>query len=162
MSSLLKNVGTIGGLTMVSRIFGFARDMLLSRILGAGGVADAWQLAFQLPNIFRRLFAEGAFAAAFVPLFNQRMTKEGDHSEARAFADALNHVQAAVMKASPHILLRIEPQDVQVVQAQEAVRKEAFLFFFLRRERRTYSVELDVTVNVTAINLDQVDFVTQR
>ena len=63
---------------------------------------------------------------------------------------------------SPHILLRIEPQDVQVVQAQEAVRKEAFLFFFLRRERRTYSVELDVTVNVTAINLDQVDFVTQR
>lgn len=59
------------------------------------------------------------------------------------------------MKASPHILLRIEPQDVQVVQAQEAVRKEAFLFFFLRRERRTYSVELDVTVNVTAINLDQ-------
>lgn len=66
------------------------------------------------------------------------------------------------MKASPHILLRIEPQDVQVVQAHEAVRKEAFLFFFLRRERRTYSVELDVTVNVTAINLDQVDFVTQR
>ncbi len=51
---------------------------------------------------------------------------------------------------------------MQVVQAQEAVRKEAFLFFFLRRERRTYSVELDVTVNVTAINLDQVDFVTQR
>jgi uncharacterized protein (TIGR03578 family) len=77
------------------------------------------------------------------------------------FADALNHVQAAVMKTSPHILLRIEPQDVEVVHAREAVRKEAFLFFFLRRERRTYSVELDVTVNVTAINLDKVDFVTQ-
>jgi len=86
-----------------------------------------------------------------------RVKGKGD-AKARAFADALNHVQAAVMKASPHILLRIEPQD----QAQEAVRKEAFLFFFLRRERRTYSVELDVTVNVTAINLDQVDFVTQR
>ncbi|HID0998074.1 DUF4312 family protein [Enterobacter hormaechei] len=85
-----------------------------------------------------------------------RVKGKGD-AKARAFADALNHVQAAVMKASPHILLRIEPQDVQVVQAQEA-----FLFFFLRRERRTYSVELDVTVNVTAINLDQVDFVTQR
>ena len=66
------------------------------------------------------------------------------------------------MKASPHILLRIEPQDVQVVQAHESVRKEAFLFLFLRRERRTFSVELDVTVNVTAINLDKVDFVTQR
>ena len=83
-------------------------------------------------------------------------------AKSRAFADALNHVQAAVMKTSPHILLRIEPQDVQVVHAHETVRKEAFLFFFLRRERRTYSVELDVTVNVTAIDLDKVDFVTQR
>ena len=46
--SLLKNVGTIGGLTAVSRVFGFARDILLARVLGAGGVADAWQLAFQL------------------------------------------------------------------------------------------------------------------
>ena len=62
---------------------------------------------------------------------------------------------------SSRILLRIEPQDVTVVHAREAVRKEAFLFFFLRRERRTYSVELDVTVNVTAIDLDKVDFVTQ-
>lgn len=85
--SLLRNVGTIGGLTLVSRIFGFARDMLLARVLGAGGVADAWQLAFQLPNIFRRLFAEGAFASAFVPLFNRRMTAEGDLTEARRFAD---------------------------------------------------------------------------
>ena len=84
--SLLKNVGTIGGLTAISRVFGFARDMLLARVLGAGGVADAWQLAFQLPNIFRRLFAEGAFASAFVPLFNQRMGTEGQ-DEARRFAD---------------------------------------------------------------------------
>lgn len=93
--SLLKNVGTIGGLTMVSRVFGFARDMLLARALGAGGVADAWQLAFQLPNIFRRLFAEGAFSSAFVPLFNRRMARSGpegadggDHmSEAQRFAE---------------------------------------------------------------------------
>ncbi|MBA3863453.1 MAG: murein biosynthesis integral membrane protein MurJ, partial [Erythrobacter sp.] len=82
--SLLKNVGTIGGLTMVSRVFGFARDIMLARVLGAGGVADAWQLAFQLPNLFRRLFAEGAFASAFVPLFNRHMA--ADESEARRFA----------------------------------------------------------------------------
>lgn len=85
--SLLKNVGTIGGLTAVSRVFGFLRDILLARVLGAGGVADAWQLAFQLPNIFRRLFAEGAFAQAFVPLFNRRMKEDGDIGEARAFAE---------------------------------------------------------------------------
>jgi uncharacterized protein (TIGR03578 family) len=93
--------------------------------------------------------------------FTTTVRVKGKGEPKRAFADALNHVQAAVMKASPHILLRIEPQDVQVVHAREAVRKEAFLFFFAP-ERRTYSVELDVTVNVTAINLDKVDFVTQR
>ncbi|EDS6440432.1 DUF4312 family protein [Salmonella enterica subsp. VII serovar 1,40:g,z51:--] len=90
-----------------------------------------------------------------------RVKGKGD-SKARAFADALNHVQSAVMRESPYILLRIEPQDVRIVQAHESVRKETFLFFFLRRERRTYSVELDVTVNVTAINLDRVDFVAKR
>lgn len=65
-------------MTLASRIFGFARDMLLARILGAGAVADAWQVAFQLPNIFRRLFAEGAFSVAFVPLFNRAMSEGGD------------------------------------------------------------------------------------
>lgn len=81
--SLVKNVGTIGGLTMVSRLFGFARDMMLARILGAGVAGDAWQLAFQIPNIFRRLFAEGAFSAAFVPLFNKRMNGPGSDEEDR-------------------------------------------------------------------------------
>ncbi len=82
--SLAKNVGTIGGLTAISRVFGFARDMLLARILGAGVAGDAWQLAFQIPNIFRRLFAEGAFSAAFVPLFNKRMSGPGSEDEDRA------------------------------------------------------------------------------
>ncbi len=85
--SLIRNVGTIGGLTAISRVFGFLRDIMLARVLGAGGVADAWQLAFQLPNIFRRLFAEGAFAQAFVPLFNRRMKEDDDVSEARRFAE---------------------------------------------------------------------------
>ncbi len=84
--SLIRNVGTIGGLTLVSRVFGFARDMMLARILGAGAAADAWQLAFQLPNIFRRLFAEGAFSAAFVPLFNRRMSGPGSEAEDRSSA----------------------------------------------------------------------------
>ena len=86
--SLLKNVGTIGSLTLVSRLFGFARDILLARVLGAGGVADAWQLAFQLPNLFRRLFAEGAFASAFVPLFNRHMT-EGEDAAKRFAGEVL-------------------------------------------------------------------------
>lgn len=87
-----------------------------------------------------------------------RVSGRGD-TKAKAFADALNHVQGTVLKSSPRILLRIEPQDVKVIQARVKVKKEAFLFFFLRRERKMFSIELDVTVNVTAINLENVDFI---
>ena len=82
--SLVKNVGTIGSLTLLSRIFGFARDMLLARVLGAGLAADAWQLAFTLPNTFRRLFAEGAFSVAFVPMYTRRLHAEDGGGEAAA------------------------------------------------------------------------------
>ncbi|MGB3721460.1 MAG: murein biosynthesis integral membrane protein MurJ [Pacificimonas sp.] len=84
--SLIKSVGTIGGLTLVSRVFGFARDMLLSRLLGAGTGADAFFVAFKLPNIFRRLFAEGAFSAAFVPMFSKEYHGEGGREAALVFS----------------------------------------------------------------------------
>ncbi len=84
--SLLKNVGTIGGLTAISRVFGFARDMLLARVLGAGLAADAFQLAFTLPNTFRRLFAEGAFSVAFVPMYSRALHGEGGEEAAEKFA----------------------------------------------------------------------------
>lgn len=85
--SLLKNVGTIGGLTMVSRIAGMAREMIFSRVLGANAVTDAWFQAFIIPNVFRRLFAEGAFSAAFVPMFSKRLHGEGGEEAARSFSD---------------------------------------------------------------------------
>ncbi len=93
--SLLKNVSTIGGLTMVSRVAGMAREMIFSRVLGANDVTDAWFQAFIIPNVFRRLFAEGAFSAAFVPMFSKRLHKpeeEGGGIEAaRSFsADVLS------------------------------------------------------------------------
>jgi len=86
LSSLVRNVGTIGGLTAVSRVFGFARDMLLARVLGAGLAADAWQLAFTLPNTFRRLFAEGAFSVAFVPMYTRALHGDGGEEAADKFA----------------------------------------------------------------------------
>jgi len=85
--SLVKSVGTIGGLTAISRVFGFARDMLLARVLGAGLVADAFQLAFTLPNTFRRLFAEGAFSVAFVPMYSRALHGEGGEDQANRFAN---------------------------------------------------------------------------
>ena len=107
--SLVRNVGTIGALTAVSRVFGFVRDIMLARVLGAGGVADAWQLAFMLPNIFRRLFAEGAFTSAFVPLFNRRMKEGEDYSEARLFAEQVMAFLLPVLIAFGALALVIMP-----------------------------------------------------
>jgi len=78
--SLVKNTATIGGLTLVSRVLGFVRDQLMAHFVGAGFASDAFLVAWRLPNLFRALFAEGAFASAFVPMFNRTVAaaeKEG-------------------------------------------------------------------------------------
>jgi putative peptidoglycan lipid II flippase len=86
--SLVRATATIGGLTLISRIAGFIRDLLMARFVGAGMAADAFLIAFRLPNLFRALFAEGAFAAAFVPMFNRQVGADrGDVSAARRFAE---------------------------------------------------------------------------
>ena len=84
--ALLRSIATVGGYTMISRLLGFTRDILIAATLGAGPVADAFFVAFKLPNFFRRLFAEGAFNAAFVPLFTRQMS-EGGRDAARAFTE---------------------------------------------------------------------------
>ncbi|GMG84196.1 murein biosynthesis integral membrane protein MurJ [Paralimibaculum aggregatum] len=84
---LVAGFATVGAWTMASRVLGFLRDILIAASLGAGPVAEAFFVAFTLPNMFRRLFAEGAFNTAFVPLFAKRLEGEGPE-EARAFAEA--------------------------------------------------------------------------
>ena len=84
--NLLKATGTIGGLTLVSRVAGFAREMVMARVLGAGIYTDAFLVAFRLPNTFRRLFGEGAFSAGFVPLYSQRL-QSGGEDQARHFSE---------------------------------------------------------------------------
>ncbi|MGB9142377.1 MAG: murein biosynthesis integral membrane protein MurJ [Aestuariivirga sp.] len=75
--SLLKSAATVGGLTLVSRLLGFLRDQLIAFTLGTGFVAEAFFVAQRFPNLFRALFAEGAFNSAFVPLFAKRIEGEG-------------------------------------------------------------------------------------
>ncbi len=75
--SLMRSAMTVGGMTLLSRILGFVRDVLMAALLGAGAVAEAFVVAFRLPNLFRRFFGEGAFNAAFVPLFARRLEGEG-------------------------------------------------------------------------------------
>ncbi|WP_417767002.1 murein biosynthesis integral membrane protein MurJ [Stappia sp.] len=83
--SLLRNFATVGGATMTSRVLGFCRDVMIAAFVGAGPVADAFFVAFRLPNLFRRLLAEGAFNSAFVPLFARALEEGGDEG-ARRFA----------------------------------------------------------------------------
>lgn len=83
--SLYRNFLSVGGLTLVSRLAGFVRDALMAAVLGIGPVADAFNAAFRFPNLFRRLFAEGAFNTAFVPMFSTALTREGP-DEAKALA----------------------------------------------------------------------------
>ncbi len=75
--SLYRNFLSVGGLTLVSRVLGFVRDMLMASVLGTGLAADAFFAAFRFPNLFRRLFAEGAFNAAFIPLFSGALEEQG-------------------------------------------------------------------------------------
>jgi putative peptidoglycan lipid II flippase len=82
---LYRAFATVGGLTLVSRVLGFLRDIALAAIIGAGPIAEAFVVAFRFPNLFRRWFGEGAFNAAFVPLFAKRLEGEGREA-ARALA----------------------------------------------------------------------------
>ncbi|MFO1152366.1 MAG: murein biosynthesis integral membrane protein MurJ [Rhodospirillales bacterium] len=84
--SLFRSIATIGGLTAVSRIFGFVRDLLIAAFLGTGPIADAFFVALRFPNLFRSLFAEGAFSAAFVPIFVGTLHQDG-RERAIAFAE---------------------------------------------------------------------------
>lgn len=83
---MLRSILTVGGWTLVSRILGFARDILIAALVGTGPIADAFFVALKLPNLFRRLFGEGAFNAAFVPAFSGLLQTEGPAS-AKRFAE---------------------------------------------------------------------------
>jgi len=112
--NLYKAIGSIGGLTMVSRVLGFARDMIGSRLLGASHANDAFNLAFLLPNIFRRLFAEGAFSAGFVPLFSRRL-QSGGPEDAEAFSNEILSVFMPVLLLVTIVFVLFMPAVLLVV-----------------------------------------------
>jgi putative peptidoglycan lipid II flippase len=94
--SLVKKFATVASGTLMSRLLGFARETMMAAALGAGPVADAFYAAFRFPNLFRRLFAEGAFNAAFVPLF-AREVEEGGVDGARRFSEEVFGVLFTVL-----------------------------------------------------------------
>jgi putative peptidoglycan lipid II flippase len=113
---LYRAFATVGGLTMISRLLGFVRDILIAAGLGTGAVADAFFVAFRFPNLFRRLFGEGAFNAAFVPMFAGRLESDGQ-AGAVSFAEeamaallfALLLVSGLCMATMPWLMLFLAP-----------------------------------------------------
>lgn len=95
--SLLKNFATVGGATATSRVLGFVRDIFIAAALGTGPIADAFFVAFRFPNLFRRLFAEGAFNSAFVPLYAKALEGDGEESARRFGEEALAALLTALL-----------------------------------------------------------------
>ncbi len=95
--NLLRAGATVGGFTMLSRVLGFIRDVLIAAALGAGPIAEAFFVAFRFPNLFRRLFAEGAFNSAFVPLFSKRLAGEGRKSATKFAHEVLSSLTTVLI-----------------------------------------------------------------
>lgn len=112
--ALFRSIATVGGWTMGSRVLGFVRDVSIAGMLGAGLVTDAFFVALQLPNIFRRLFAEGAFNAAFVPLFAGELTQSGE-AVAREFAERVFGVMLVALFAVSLLVELFMPEVMAVI-----------------------------------------------
>ncbi len=104
---------------MVSRILGFVREMVAARVLGAGPAAEVFALAFLIPNLFRRLFGEGAFSSGFVPLFSQRITTEDGLDSARGFAEEVLAVFAPVLIAISLVFMVAMPLFIGLLAPDE-------------------------------------------
>jgi len=111
---MIRRIATVGGLTLVSRLAGFVRDVVMAAILGAGPIADAFFIAFRLPNHFRAIFAEGAFAAAFVPAYARTLEQAGLPA-AKLFADQIAAALIAINLVLLGIALLFTPQVVALL-----------------------------------------------
>ena len=111
---MLDRILKVGGLTLLSRVSGFLRDIMLAAILGAGPVADAFFVALRLPNHFRAIFAEGAFNAAFIPAY-ARIREQGGADPARLFADRIFTLLFASQVVLLAIALAFTPQVIALL-----------------------------------------------
>lgn len=111
---MIERIITVGGYTLLSRITGFFRDIILAAVLGAGPVADAFFVAFRLPNHFRAIFAEGAFNAAFVPAY-ARIREQGGAERAGVFADRIFTLLLISQIVLLAIALLFTPQVIDVL-----------------------------------------------
>lgn len=139
--NLLGALAKVGSLTMVSRILGFVRDSIIARTFGAGMATDAFFVAFKLPNLLRRVFAEGAFAQAFVPIlaeYKEKCTPEATQAFVRHVAGLLTLVLTLVtavgILCAPWIIYVTAPgfaQDADKLALSVALLKVTFPYILL-------------------------------
>ncbi len=123
--SLLKSAATISSLTLLSRITGVVRDMLIARYFGSTASTDAFYVAFRLPNMLRRLFAEGAFQQAFVPMLSDVKANQ-TQAQTRAFIDKVFSVLAAVLILTSIVGVLAAPALVWLIAGGLAANPEGF------------------------------------
>jgi putative peptidoglycan lipid II flippase len=129
--SLTRDVTTVGGAAVLSRLLGFARDVVIAAVLGAGALADAFFIALQIPNLFRRLLAEGALNAAFVPLWLRRRQEDGERGARRFSEDVLGTLGVA-LAAIAVLCALFAPAVIALLAPGFAAERTLFAVYFLR------------------------------
>ena len=144
--SLQRAIATVAGFTVISRISGFARDIVMASLVGTQLIADCFVVAFKLPNFFRRLFAEGAFNAAFVPLFTEKVTEDSEKCREPALRFA---------EESGTVLLTVLLIFVALVQAVMP-----FLILALAYGFKDDPAKFDLAVTLTRITFPYLIFIS--
>ncbi len=143
--NLLKALVTVSGMTLMSRIFGFVRDAVIARVFGAGLYTDAFFVAFKLPNLLRRVFAEGAFSQAFVPILAEYKTQARREPRPAILVD---HVATLLALALFVVTRRRDPR-----RAADHLRDRA-------RLRRASPSKFDLTVQLLRITFPYILFIS--
>lgn len=123
--NLLRAVATVSGWTFVSRVLGFVRDMIIASMFGAGAATDAFFVAFRIPNLLRRLFAEGAFSQAFVPILADHKNRHGD-AQTKVLVDRVATVLASSLLVVTIVGILVAPAIVLVGAPGFSARPEKF------------------------------------
>lgn len=144
-NSLVRSIAAVGGFTMVSRVTGFVRDVLIAKFLGAGMLADAFFVAFKLPNLFRSLFAEGAFNVAFVPLFSEMLETRNREKALKFAEEAFSCLFYVVLLFTA--LMEIFMPFVVIVQAPGFIKDPAKTEAAVLMSRITFPYLLLVSLN---------------
>ena len=118
-----KAAGVVGSATLLSRIFGFIRDVVIAWFFGAGLVSDAFFVAFRIPNLLRRLFAEGSLSVAFIPVFTQYLTQQGQ-KDAFEMAKSAIRLLSVLLVAIAVVGILLSPIIVRLIAVAGPLRSQ--------------------------------------